>query len=76
MLHPALTGALAGAHVDDRHRAAARRHTIRLAHRAARGPHVAATPTAIERSASDSAAWTSSAPAAGMTPTETAHAAP
>ncbi len=76
MLHPAFARALASAHIDDLHRAAARWHTIRLAHRAAHEPRVAATPTAIQRSASESAAWTSCAPAAGMTPTETAQAAP
>ena len=65
MLHPALARALASAHIDDLHRAAARWHTIRLAHRAAHEPRVAATPTAIQRSASESAAWTSCAPAAG-----------
>ena len=73
MLHPALARALASAHIDDLHRAAARWHTIRLADRAAHEPRVAATPTAIR---SGSAAWTSCAPAAGMTPTETAQAAP
>ena len=72
MLHSALAGALACAHIDDLHRAAARWHTIRLAHRAAHEPRVAAAPTAIQRSASESVAWTSCAPAAGMTPTETA----
>ena len=72
MLHPALARTLASAHIDDLHRAAARWHTIRLAHRAAHEPRVAATSTAIQRSASESAAWTSCAPAAGMTPTETA----
>ena len=76
MLHPALARALASAHIDDLHRAAARWHTIRLAHRAAHEPRVAATPTAIQRSASESPTWTSCAPAAGMTPTETAQAAP
>jgi len=76
MLHHALAQALSSAHIDDLHRAAARWHTIRLAHRAARETRVAATPTAIERSASESAAWTLRAPAAGMTPTETARAAP
>ena len=35
MLHPALARALASAHIDDLHRAAARWHTIRLARRAA-----------------------------------------
>ena len=76
MLHPNLGRALASAHIDDLHRAAARWHTIRLAHRAAHEPRVAAIRTPIQRSASESAAWTSSAPAAGMTPTETAQAAP
>jgi hypothetical protein len=76
MLHPALTRALASAHIDDLHRAAARRHTIRLAHRAAHEPRLAATPTAIQRSASKSATRPSCAPTAGMTPTETAQAAP
>ena len=76
MLHPNLGRALASAHIDDLHRAAARWHTIRLAHRAAHEPRVAATSTAIQRSASESAAWTSCAPAVGMTPTETAQAAP
>ena len=61
---------------DDLHRAAARWHTVRLAHRAAHEPRAAATPTAIQRSASESAAWTSCAPAAGMTPTETAQDSP
>jgi hypothetical protein len=75
MLHPALARALASAHIDDLHCAAARWHTIRLAHRAAHEPRVAATSTAIKRSASESAAWTACAPAAGMTPTETAQAA-
>jgi hypothetical protein len=76
MLHPALARALASAHIDDLHRAAARWHTIRLAHRAAHEPRVAARSTAIQGSASESGAWTSCAPAAGMTPTETAQAAP
>ena len=31
MLHPAFSGALATAHIEDLHRAAARRRTIRLA---------------------------------------------
>jgi len=76
MVHPALARALANAHIDDLHRAAARWHTIRLAHRAAHEPRVAATSTAIQRSASEPAAWTSCSPAAGMTPTETAQVAP
>src|SRR4051812_6661255 len=76
MLHPALARTLASAHIDDLHRAAARWHTIRLAHRAAREPRVAATSTAIQRSASEPAAWTSRVPAACMTPTDTVQAAP
>ncbi len=52
MLHPALTRALATAHIEDLRRAAARRHTIRLARRTAHEPHPAATPIAILRSAS------------------------
>ena len=75
MLHPALARALASAHIDDLHRGAARWHTIRLAHRATHEPRVAATPTAVQGSASESPAWTSCAPAAGMTPTETSQAA-
>ena len=42
MLHPALTRALATAHIEDQRRAAARRHAIRLARRAAHEPHPAA----------------------------------
>jgi len=52
MLHPALAQALVAAHIEDLHRAAARRHTIRLAGRVGHEPHVAATPVAILRSAS------------------------
>ena len=59
MLHPALARAIATAHIEDLHRAAARRHTIRLARRVAREPRVAATPTAPQRSVSASAARTS-----------------
>ena len=76
MSHSALAQALATAHTDDLHRAAARWRTIRLARRVAHEPRVAATSTAIQRAASESAAWTSGSPAAGMTPTETAQAAP
>ena len=75
MLHPALARALATAHIEDLHRAAARWHTVRLARRVAHEPRVAAAPPAIQRSVSESAAWTSCAPADGMTPTETAQAA-
>ena len=42
MLHPALSRALATAHLEDLHRAAAERHTIHLASSVAHEPHVAA----------------------------------
>ena len=48
MLHPALARALATAHIEDLHRAAAPRRAIRFAHE----PHGAATPIAMLRSAS------------------------
>ena len=41
MLHPALSRALATAHIEDLHRAATQRHTIRLARRVAHEPHLA-----------------------------------
>ena len=68
MSHHALARALASAHIDDQHRAAARWHTIRLARRAraARGGH-SVRDTAIRV---DSATWTAPAQADGMTPTE------
>jgi hypothetical protein len=43
MLHPALSRALATAHIEDLHRDAAQRHTISLARRAAHEPHLAGT---------------------------------
>jgi hypothetical protein len=52
MLHPDLARALATAHIEDLHRAAARRQSIRLAGRVAHERHVAATAKAILRSAS------------------------
>jgi hypothetical protein len=52
MLHPALTQALATAHIEDLHRAAARSHAIRLARRVSHEPPAAATLTAILHSAS------------------------
>jgi hypothetical protein len=58
MLHPALARALATAHIEDLHRAAARRYTIRLARRVAHERRVAATPISEQRSGSESAAWT------------------
>jgi hypothetical protein len=75
MLHPALAGALATAHIEDLHRAAARWHTIPLARRVVHEPRVTATSIAIQRSPSESAAWTSCAQADGMTRTDTAQAA-
>ena len=51
MLHPALARALATAHIEDLHRAAARKRAIRFARRVAHEPHVAATPIAMLRSA-------------------------
>ncbi len=51
MLHPALTRALATAHIEDQQRAATRTLTIRLARRVAHEPRVAATPIAVLRSA-------------------------
>ena len=75
MLHPALARALATAHIEDLHRAAARWRTIRLARRVVHEPRVAATSIARQRSASESAARTSCAQADGMTPTESAQAA-
>ena len=52
MPHPALTQALAAAHVADLHHTAAQRRAIRLARRAAHEPHAVAGPIAIMRSAS------------------------
>src|ERR1700691_1041226 len=52
MLHPALTQALAAAHIEDLRRAAARRQTIGLAGRVVHEPRVRATPIAALRSAS------------------------
>jgi len=52
MLHPDITRALAAAHIEDLHRDAARRHTIRLARGVVPEPRVAATPIAVLRSAS------------------------
>ena len=52
MQHPGLLQALAAARIEDLHRAAARRHAIRLARRVVHEPRVAATPIAVLRSAS------------------------
>ena len=51
MLHPALTRALATAHIEDLQREAARWRTIRLARRVARKPRPEATSIAGRRSA-------------------------
>jgi hypothetical protein len=75
MLHPALTRALATAHIEDLHRTAARRHAIRLARRVAHEPHAAATPIAILRSASTRLRGRRAPQADGMTPTEIPQAA-
>jgi hypothetical protein len=52
MLQPSLSRALATAHIEDLHRAAARARTIRLARRVVHEPRVAATPISVLRSAS------------------------
>src|SRR5579859_1355627 len=58
MLHPALAQALATAHIEDLHRAAARRRAVRLARRVAHEQPVAATSIAMLRSASTRLRWT------------------
>jgi hypothetical protein len=68
MLHPALARALATAHIEDLHRAPARRRAIRFARRVAHEPHVGATPIAMLRSASTRLRGRPQAD--GMTPTE------
>ena len=75
MLHPALSRALATAHIEDLHRAAAPGHTIRLARRVVHEPRVAATPIAVLRSASTRLRGRRAPQADGMTRTETPQAA-
>jgi hypothetical protein len=70
MLHPDLALALATAHIEDLHRAAARRRAIRFARRVAHKPHVAATSIAMLRSASTRLCGRRVPQADGMTPTE------
>ena len=70
LLHPALAQALVTAHIEDLHRAAARRRTIRLARRVAHQPQAAATPIAMLRSASTRLRGRRVPQADGMTPTE------
>ena len=74
MLHPALTRALATAHIEDLHRAAAERRAIRLARGGAHGPQVAATPIVMLRSASTRLRGDRVPQADGMTPTESPQA--
>ena len=69
LLHPALARALVTAHIEDLHREAARRRTIRLARRVAHAPHVAATPLAMLRSAPARLRGRRVPQAEGMTPT-------
>ena len=76
MLHPALSRALATVHIEDLQRAAARRHTIRLARRVVREPRVAATPIALLRSVSTRLRGRRVPQADGMTRTEISQAAP
>jgi hypothetical protein len=52
-MHPDLHQALAKAHIEDLHREAARRQTIRLARRVAKEPHAGDPSTAGQRSAPD-----------------------
>jgi hypothetical protein len=52
MVHPALTRALATAHIEDLHRAAERDRQIRLVRHVVHNPRVPATPIAVLRSAS------------------------
>jgi len=52
-MHPDLRQALANAHIEDLQRKAARRQTIRLAHRAAKEPHLGDPSIAGRRSALD-----------------------
>ncbi len=70
MLHPALARAIVTAHIEELHRAAARRRAIRFARRVAHEPHVAATPIAMLRSASTRLGGRRVPQADGMTPTE------
>ena len=76
MLHPALARALATAHIEDLQRAAARRHTIRLARRVAHEPRVAATSIAVQRSASTQPRGLRAPRPDGMTRTETRSSSP
>ena len=74
MLHPALARALATAHMEDLHRAAARRLAIRFPRRVAHEPPVGATPIAMLRSASTQLRGRRVPQADVMTPTQNPHA--
>ena len=69
MLHPDIALALATAHIEDLHRAAARRRTIRFARRVTNQPH-AATSVAMLRSALTRLRGRRMPQVNGMTPTE------
>jgi hypothetical protein len=70
MLHPALSRALATAHIEDLHRAAAPRHAIRLARRVAHAPHIAAPLVPIVRCASTRLPGRRATRADDITPTQ------
>ena len=72
MLHPALTRALATARIEDLHRDAAQRHTIRDAEQA---PRVALRSNAIARSVLTRLRGRRAPQADGMAPTEISPAA-
>jgi hypothetical protein len=74
-MHPALTRALATAHIEDLHRAAERDRQIRLARRVVHEPRVAATPIALLRSASTRLRGRRAPQADGITRTEVPQAA-
>ena len=71
-----LNSALAIAHIEDLHRAAARGRMLRLAHRVAHERRVAATPNGILRTASSRPGDAVAPQADGMTPSEIPQAAP
>lgn len=71
MLYPELALALANAHIEDLHRAAARSRAIRFARRVAHEPDVATTSIAMLRSASTRRCAPRVPQADGMTPTDT-----
>ena len=58
MLHPALDRALVTAHIEDLHRAAARRRAILFARRVAHEPHSGGHTNRDAAIRVDSAAWT------------------